>query len=177
MKKILCSLLTFIITFSTFLNSAKASYAEGDEPSIPAEAAVLMDYETGEVLYNKNGDKPLYPASTTKIWTAYLVLKHKPDLKQVIKIDKDPNVDGSSMYLEVGESFTVKELLESLLVHSSNDVAVVLSEYVSGSEEEFVKLMNEEAKAIGAKNTSFNNSHGLPDKKHMTTAHDMALMA
>lgn len=176
MKKILCSLIAFIIAFSTFLNSAKTSYAEDSGPSIPAEAAVLIDYETGEILYDKNGDKPIYPASTTKIWTAYLVLKHKPNLNQVIKINKKPDADGSSMYLEVGESFTVKELLESLLVHSSNDVAVVLAEYVSGSEEEFVKLMNEEAKAIGANNTNFNNPHGLPDKNHMTTAHDMALM-
>ena len=81
MKKFLSLLVTYIIIFSTFLNSANASYASSDEPSIPAEAAVLMDYETGKVLFNKNGDKKVYPASTTKAWTAYLVLKYKPNLK------------------------------------------------------------------------------------------------
>ncbi|MGL5328592.1 MAG: D-alanyl-D-alanine carboxypeptidase family protein [Peptostreptococcaceae bacterium] len=177
MKKFLSLLLTFTIALSTFLNSTKTSYANKNEPEIPAEAAILMDYETGDVLYNKNGDKVIYPASTTKIWTAYLVLKHKPNLNEVINITEKPDADGSSMYLEVGESFTVKDLLESLLVHSSNDVAVVLAEYVSGSVENFVKLMNEEAKAIGAKNTNFNNPHGLPDKIHTTTAYDMTLMA
>ena len=177
MKKFLSLLVTYIIIFSTFLNSANASYASSDEPSIPAEAAVLMDYETGKVLYNKNGDKKVYPASTTKAWTAYLVLKYKPNLNEKIQITKDPNVEGSSMYLKVGESFTVKELLEGLLVHSSNDAAVVLAEYVSGSIKEFANLMNEEAKSIGAKNTHFTNPHGLPDKEHITTANDMALMA
>lgn len=177
MKKFLSLLVTYIIIFSTFLNSANASYANSDEPSIPAEAAVLMDYETGKVLFNKNGDKKVYPASTTKAWTAYLVLKYKPNLNEKIQITKDPNVEGSSMYLKAGESFTVKELLEGLLVHSSNDAAVVLAEYVSGSIKEFANLMNEEAKSIGAKNTHFTNPHGLPDKEHITTANDMALMA
>lgn len=177
MKKFLSLLVTYIIIFSTFLNSAKASYASSDEPNIPAEAAVLMDYETGQVLFNKNGDKKIYPASTTKAWTAYLVLKYKPNLNERIQITKDPNVEGSNMYLKVGESFTVKELLEGLLIHSSNDAAVVLAEYVSGSIKEFANLMNEEAKSIGAKNTHFTNPHGLPDKNHVTTANDMALMA
>ena len=104
-------------------------------------------------------------------------IKYKPNLNEKIQITKDPNVEGSSMYLKVGESFTVKELLEGLLVHSSNDAAVVLAEYVSGSIKEFANLMNEEAKSIGAKNTHFTNPHGLPDKEHITTANDMALMA
>ena len=174
MKKFLSLLVTYIIIFSTFLNSANASYAGSDEPSIPAEAAILMDYETGKVLFNKNGDKKVYPASTTKAWTAYLVLKYKPNLNEKVQITKDPNVEGSSMYLKVGESFSVKELLEGLLVHSSNDAAVVLAEYVSGSIKEFANLMNDEAKSIGAKNTHFTNPHGLPDKEHVTTANDMA---
>lgn len=177
MKKFLSLLVAFIIICSTFLNSAKTSFTDSEEPSIPAEYGVLMDYETGKVLYSKNGDKQIYPASTTKAWTAYLVLKHKPNLSEKITIEKDPNVEGSSMYLKVGETFTVRELLEGLLIHSSNDVAVVLAEYVSGSIEEFANLMNEEAKAIGANNTHFNNPHGLPDEEHYTTAYDMALIA
>lgn len=177
MKKFLSLLIAFITLFSTFLNSANTSYANSDQPSIPAESAILMDYETGTVLYDKNGNEKVYPASTTKAWTAYLVLKYKPNLSEKITITKDPTTEGSSMYLKVGECFTARELLEALLIHSSNDVAVVLAEYVSGSVEEFVKLMNEEAKSIGAKNTHFNNPHGLPDENHYTTAYDMALMA
>ena len=177
MKKFLSLFVAIIIMFYTFLNSSNISYANDNSLSLPAEAAVLMDYETGEVLYSKNGNKKVYPASTTKAWTAYLVLKHKPNLNESIKIIKDLNVEGSSMYLKSGEIFTVRELLESLLIHSSNDVAVVLAEYISGSVHEFINLMNNEAKSIGAKNTHFNNPNGLPDENHYTTAYDMTLIA
>lgn len=177
MKKILSLLVAFLLTFTTFFNSANISYADDSKPTLTAQFAVLMDYETGTVLYDKNGSEKLYPASTTKVWTAYVVLKYVSDLNEVIKIENLPPIEGTSMYLKNGESFTVKDLLESLLVHSSNDVAYVLANYISGSEEKFVELMNSEAKAIGAKNTHFNNPHGLPDENHYTTAYDMALMS
>lgn len=177
MKKILSLIVAFLLTFTTFFSSVNISYANNNEPEITAEYAVLMDYETGAVLYDKNGSKKLYPASTTKVWTAYLVLKYVSDLNDVIKIENLPQIEGTSMYLKNGESFTVKDLLESLLVHSSNDVAYVLANYVSGSVEKFIDLMNKEAKSIGAKNTHFNNPHGLPDENHYTTAYDMALMS
>lgn len=177
MKRILSLIVAFLLTFTTFFSSVNISYANNAEPTVTAEYAVLMDYETGTVLYDKNGSKKLYPASTTKIWTAYVVLKYVSDLNNVIKIENLPPIEGTSMYLNNGESFTVKDLLESLLVHSSNDVAYVLANYVSGSVEKFVELMNDEAQKIGAKNTHFNNPHGLPDENHYTTAYDMALMS
>lgn len=177
MKRILSTLIAFLMTLSTLLGSSSTSFADNDIPSISAQYAVLMDYETGEILYNKNGSQKLYPASTTKAWTAYLVLKNVPDLNKKVEIKNIPPVEGSSMYLRDGESFTVKELLEGFLVHSCNDIAVVLAQYVSGSVEKFVDLMNKEAQAIGAKNTHFNNPHGLPDENHYSTAYDMALMA
>ncbi|MBO3443246.1 D-alanyl-D-alanine carboxypeptidase family protein [Clostridium sp. CCUG 7971] len=178
MKRILSLLVSCLIAFTSFLSTANISFANNAKPNLTAEHAVLMDYETGKVLYDKNGSSKLYPASTTKAWTAYVVLKHVPDLSQVVEIKDLPPVDGSSMYLKNGESFNVKQLLDALLVHSSNDVAVVLARYVGGgSVEKFVELMNKEAKAIGAKNTHFNNPHGLPDTNHYTTAYDMALMA
>ena len=176
MKKIFSSILTLLITFLPVFNTSNLSFADSNL-NLTAEYAVLMDYETGQVLYSKNGYNKLYPASTTKAWTAYVVLKHVKDLNQIVEIKNLPIVDGSSMYLKEGESFTVKELLDSLLIHSSNDVAMVLAEYVGGSIENFVNMMNDEAKAIGAKNTHFNNPHGLPDENHYTTAYDMALMA
>ena len=177
MKRILSILVAFLITFTSFVGNTDKSFAADTKLNLTAKYAVLMDYETGKVLYSKNGNAKLYPASTTKAWTAYLVIKHSPDLNQVIEIKDLPPIEGSSMYLKNGESFTVKQLLDGLLIHSSNDVAVVLANYVSGSVEEFAKLMNEEAKAIGAKNTHFANSNGLPDANHYTTAYDMALMA
>ena len=176
MKKIFSFILTLLITFLPVFNINNLSFADS-EPNLTAEYAVLMDYETGQVLYSKNGYNKLYPASTTKAWTAYVVLKHVSDLNQVVEIKDLPIVDGSSMYLKEGEKFTVKELLDALLIHSCNDVAVVLAKYVGGSVENFITLMNDEAKAIGAKNTHFNNPHGLPDENHYTTAYDMALMA
>lgn len=176
MKKIFSFVLTLLITFLPVFNTNNLSFADS-ELNLTAEYAILMDYETGQVLYIKNGHSKLYPASTTKAWTAYVVLKHVNDLNQVVEIKDLPIVDGSSMYLKEGEAFTVKELLDALLIHSSNDVAMVLAKYVGGSVENFVNMMNDEAKSIGAENTHFNNPHGLPDENHYTTAYDMALMA
>lgn len=176
MKKFLSFLLVFLFSITTFSDPISV-FADSKDVSISSPNSVVLDYETGKVLYDKNGNKKIYPASTTKIWTAYLVIKNVENLDDPIEIDKDLAVDGSSMYLEKGEIFTVRELLQGLLIHSSNDAAEVLAEYVSGSKDAFADLMNEEAKAIGAKNTHFNNPHGLPDKKHYTTAYDMALIA
>lgn len=176
MKKFLSFLLAFLFSITTFSGPISV-FADSKDVSISSPNSVVLDYETGTVLYEKNGNKKIYPASTTKIWTAYLVIKNVKDLDHSIEIDKDLSVDGSSMYLQKGEIFTVRELLQGLLVHSSNDTAEVLAEYVSGSKEAFADLMNKEARAIGAKNTHFNNPHGLPDKEHYTTAYDMALMA
>ncbi|WP_343344054.1 D-alanyl-D-alanine carboxypeptidase family protein [Terrisporobacter petrolearius] len=176
MKKFLSFLLAFLLSITTFSGPISV-FADSKDVSISSPNSVVLDYETGTVLYEKNGNKKIYPASTTKIWTAYLVIKNVKDLDHSIEIDKDLSVDGSSMYLQKGEIFTVRELLQGLLVHSSNDTAEVLAEYVSGSKEAFADLMNKEAMAIGAKNTHFNNPHGLPDKEHYTTAYDMALMA
>lgn len=176
MKKFLSFLLAFLLSITTFSGPISV-FADSKDVSISSPNSVVLDYETGTVLYEKNGNKKIYPASTTKIWTAYLVIKNVKDLDHSIEIDKDLSVDGSSMYLQKGEIFTVRELLQGLLVHSSNDAAEVLAEYVSGSKEAFADLMNKDAMAIGAKNTHFNNPHGLPDKEHYTTAYDMALMA
>ncbi len=158
----------------------KTTQEATNKDSLPLQAkyAVLLDYETGKTLYSKNGNQKLYPASTTKMWTAYNVLKNVSDLNEIIKIEDLPTIEGSSMYLKDGESFTVKQLLDALLVHSSNDAAFVLARYVGkGDVNKFVEMMNAEAKAIGAVDTHFTNPHGLPDPNHYTTAHDMAVMA
>ncbi|MGL5507595.1 MAG: D-alanyl-D-alanine carboxypeptidase family protein [Paraclostridium sp.] len=176
MRKFLSILLAFLLTFTNLLSTSNIAFADSSPPEIPAQYAVLMDYESGKVLYEKNGYDKLYPASTTKMWTAYIVLKYAKNLDEYVTITIDP-VEGSSMYLQKGEKFTVMELLQGLMITSGNDAAMVLANHVSGSVEKFVDLMNDEALKIGAKNTHFNNPSGLPDDQHYTTAYDMALMS
>lgn len=176
MKRFISFLVSLLMTFSFFVGNLSQSFAD-NKPQLAAQYSILMDYETGQVLFDKNGSDKLYPASTTKIWTAYVVLKNVSDLNEVIKIQDLPVIEGSSMYLKDGESFTVKQLLDAVLIHSSNDASYILATHVSGSEENFCKLMNKEAEAIGANNTNFTNPHGLPDDNHYTTAYDLALMS
>lgn len=176
MKKFLSFLIVLLISITTF-SVPISVFADSKDVSISSPNSVVLDYETGTVLYEKNGNKKIYPASTTKIWTAYLVIKNVKNLNDTIEVKSNNLPSGSSLYLEQGEIFTVKELLQGLLIHSANDAAFLLAEYVSGSEQAFADLMNKEAKAIGAENTHFNNPHGLPDKQHYSTAYDMALMA
>src|SRR3712207_3374718 len=129
-----------------------------DFSSLKSKYMVLMDYESGKVIYKKNADQKIYPASTTKVWTAYCVLEKAKNLDEKIKIENMPEIEGSSMYLEDGEVFTTKQLLESLLIHSSNDVAYVLAKhYGSGDEKKFIDFMNQEAKKYGFTHTHFNN--------------------
>ena len=173
MKKKLSYLIVCLITMITLINSSIVAFADEtyDNVNLMANYGVVIDYETGKVLGGKNIDSKVYPASTTKIWTAYLVVKNVKNLDEPVEITEPPGVDGSSMYLEVGE------LLQGLLIHSSNDAAVVLAKYVSGSTQDFAQLMNKEAKKAGALNTHFNNPHGLPDDNHYTTPYDMAMLA
>ena len=175
MKRILSLFLSFFLICTFFISNISTSFANS-KPQITGQYAVLMDYETGKILYEKNSSQKLYPASTTKMWTAYIVLKYASDLNEVIQIKDLPAIEGSSMYLKNGESFTIKQLLDALLVHSANDAAYVLALHIGGSIENFCDMMNKEAKEIGAKNTHFNNPHGLPDENHYTTAYDMSIM-
>ena len=170
-------LLAFILTFVNLFAFNSVSFAETPAPPITAQYAVLMDYTSGEILYEKNPHAKLYPASTTKAWTAYVTLKHVKNLDEVVSVGNIGHIDGTSMYLVPGEKLTVRQLLYGLMLVSANDAAVVLAEYVSGSVPEFAQLMNEEAKKVGANETHFNNANGLPDDNHYTTAYDMALMA
>lgn len=166
-----------IVSISTIGLNTNIILAKNTILNTHAEYAIAIDKNTKQVLYNENGYSKMYPASTTKIWTAYLVAKNISDLDTEITVDKDLSyIEPTSMYLEEGETFTIRDLLKSLLLNSSNDVAVLLAEYVSGSVENFSKLMNSEAKKIGCINTNFTNPNGLPDENHYSTAYDMVLM-
>lgn len=144
---------------------------------ISGESAILMDAGSGEVLYEKNIHSKVYPASTTKILTAILVIENLPFDSEIKVPDNFEYVDGSSLYLVPGETFTVKELLEAMLIHSCNDVSVLFAKEISGDIVSFSNLMNEKAKEIGCLESNFTNPHGLHDVNHYTTSYDMALIS
>ena len=166
----------FISMLLIILNSKFIFAYENIE--LTAQNAIAIEAKTGKVLFEKNSNAKMYPASTTKVWTAYLTIKNSNDLNEIVEVKNDLSwVEPSSMFLKVGEKFTIRELLEVLMLKSANDVAVLLAEHISGSVEEFCKLMNEEAKKIGCTGTNFVNPNGLPDDNHYSTAYDMALIA
>ena len=153
---------------------------QAKEPEITATSGMVIDCIDGKILYSKNADEKLYPASLTKVLTAILVVE-KCGLQDNVTINQSAKDKVESGYLtanlKTGEVFTVEQLLNLLLISSYDDVANALAEYVAGSEEEFVKMMNEKAKEIGCTNSNFLNCHGEHDTNHYSTAHDMALIA
>lgn len=166
------------ITLSITLFATPATYAEAPVPEgIIGTGAVLMDQATGQVLFDKSADVPMYPASTTKVLTALIILEDTP-LTDIVTIDaQTPYTDGSRIYLIEGEQVTVEQLLYAMLLPSANDAAVALAKHHSGTVEAFRQVMNQRAKALGATHSVFNNPNGLPDTKHVTSAKDLALIA
>lgn len=146
-------------------------------PALKALSAIVIDAETGRVLYTKNAKLKLAPASTTKIMTAMLLLEHcRPE--EILTAPPDiTKVKESSLHLMPAEQVTAEEMLYALMLRSANDGCHTVAVHIAGSEVEFAKLMNEKALQIGCEDTHFVNPHGLPDKKHLTTAYDLALMA
>ena len=143
-----------------------------------ADSAILIDATTGRVLYEKNPDKPHYPASTTKMMTCILALENSND-DDIVDIDnRAVGEDGSSIYLNENDQMKMSELIQATMLASGNDGASAIAYYVGkGSMADFVQMMNDKAKSIGATNTHFNNPHGLPDTNHYSTARDLAKIA
>lgn len=179
-SKALCAV---IMTALVIFGNICGVYAA--KPQVTAGAAILIDANTGNVLYEKNADKKMYPASTTKIMTALVALdavqNEEISLSQPLTLSQAAfdtlDIDGSSIALKVGESMSLEGLLQGLLIASGNDAAVVIAEGIAGSEAQFVARMNEKAKALGLANTAFVNPHGLHNENHYTTASDMARLA
>ena len=141
-----------------------------------ARSAIIIESGFGNVLYEKNAHTRATMASTTKIMTALCAIE-EGNLDSKIKVhDSAVGVEGSSMYLTKGEEITLRELVYGLMLSSGNDAAVAIACAVSGSVEEFAKLMNEKAESIGAKNTQFKNPNGLDEEGHYTTAYDLAMI-
>ena len=147
------------------------------ELAVSAKAAILMHADSGRVLYEKNADEHMLIASTTKIMTAIVMLEHC-ELDDLVEVDsRSAGIEGSSMYLKAGESYTVEDLLYGLLLVSGNDAASALALHVADSMEEFAELMNAKAAELGMTESSFKNAHGLDEEGHYSTARDMAKLA
>lgn len=166
MKKILIIFLILIISSVTNVNADTS------------KSSIVMETSTGRILYENNINEKRLIASITKIMTAILTIE-KADLKDIVTVgDEILTMYGTNIYLEVGEKISVQDLLYGLILRSGNDAAIVLATYIGGSEENFVKMMNEKAKLLDMQNTYFQNSHGLDDyTENISTAHDMAKLS
>ena len=175
MKKILILLLLLI-----FIPLVKAEETEDLAPN--AKSAIMIEASTGEILFQKNKDEKLAPASMTKMMSMLLIMEEieNGNLKwneMITTSEKASSMGGSQIFLKVGEKMTVEDLLKGVAIASGNDAVVALAERVSGSEEQFVKRMNIRAKDLGLKNTNFINATGLTADNHYSTAYDMSLIA
>jgi len=166
--------LTVLLLISSCIAGPRA--AAPAEPEIVGTAGLLMDAENGQVLYAKEADRKMYPASTTKILTAIIALE-KSSLDEMVEVSREASsVDGSRVGLQPGEKLPMEHLLYMLMLSSSNDAAVAIAEHLGGSVRGFAAMMNSRAREIGALNSNFTNPHGLPDPNHYTTARDLALI-
>ena len=182
-KKLLSIALIFSVLSIIFV-PVNAQETDKFDLELECESAVLMEATTGTVLYEKNPDKALPPASVTKIMTLLLIMQEIEHgrLKYTDTVTTSAyaaSMGGSQIFLKEGETMTVEDMLKSVVIASANDAAVALAEHVSGSEEAFVKRMNEQAALLGMSNTNFENTNGLDDTatNHVTSAKDIALMS
>lgn len=168
-----------IIFMLIFILHTSMCYALTEQPEISADAAILIDSSSEKVLYSKNENQKMYPASTTKILTAILTIENC-NLNDVVTVPYGAISSITSGYsvaaLQAGEQLTVEQLLQVMLVHSANDAANVLAFHVSGSIENFAELMNNKVSELGLTNTHFTNPSGMHDENHYTTAHDLAII-
>ena len=147
--------------------------------NIASESAILMDEDTGTILYTKNEHEKLRPASVTKVMTLLLTMEalDRGDIKLTDEVPcstKARQMGGSQIWLNETERLTVNEMLKAICVVSANDCTVAMAEFLGGTEEAFVQKMNDRAKELGMNDTTFKNSHGIDEEGHMTSAYDVA---
>jgi D-alanyl-D-alanine carboxypeptidase (penicillin-binding protein 5/6) len=172
-----------VMSFTYALSSAQAgSVIIPKPPVLAATAYVLMDAASGEILVQKNADKRLPPASMTKMMTSYLAT-HELALGNLNEQDQVPvsikawKMGGSKMFIREGRDVALIDLIKGVIIQSGNDASIAVSEYVAGSEDAFVDLMNQHTQRMGMNNTQFQNATGWPAKGHYSSAHDMAILA
>jgi len=167
---------SWLIVVMLIVSIISGSFSVSASKDTSARAAVIMDVNSGRILYSKNMDEKLAMASTTKIMTT-LVAVESGKLKEMVTVSRRASItEGSSIYLKQGERHTVNDLLYAIMLRSGNDAAVAVAEHIGGSIEGFAALMNKKAAEIGAVNTHFDNPHGLDSATHYTTARDLALI-
>lgn len=162
--------------------ATSAVSADGNPLKLESTSAVLIEQNTGKVLYNHNMHEKLRPASVTKVMTILLIMEaiDSGRIKYTDKVpcsEKAASMGGSQIWLDTKEELTVDEMLKAICVVSANDCTVAMAEFLAGSEEAFVNQMNEKAKKIGMKDTTFKNSHGIDEDGHVTSSYDIALMS
>ncbi|GAA0364269.1 D-alanyl-D-alanine carboxypeptidase family protein [Bacillus horti] len=170
--KKLCAALLILIVLANM-----PSLAVEANVGVSAQAAILMDTESGRILFEKNSDQQLRIASITKIMTAIIAIENG-DLADKVETSRNAyRVEGSSIYLKLGEKLTLENMLYGLMLRSGNDAAVAIAEHIGGSVEGFVQLMNQKAQELGMSKTVFSNPHGLDThEEHYSTARDMAVL-
>lgn len=181
MKRIMPIVIAILLTL-TFVIPSVSAEEQSTQLVDNARSAILIERDTGTVLYEKNSNEQLPPASMTKIMTMLLIMealdKGKIDINEKIRTSEyAASMGGSQIFLEPGEEMTTQEMLKGIAIGSGNDASVAMAERIAGSEPAFVEMMNKKAKELGLKNTKFQNTTGLPIKDHYSTAHDMAMMA
>ena len=180
MKKILFVLLFIFTTIPVTRTQAGKSedYWPKQSEKITSKAAVLMDMDTGTILYKKNMNDSYYPASITKILTTLIAVENS-NMDEIVTFSRDAvyKTEGSGIWRDVGEKMTMKECLYAVMLESANECAYAVAEHVGGTYQAFIKMMNDKAKELGCTSSHFVNPHGLPDEKHYVTAKDMALIA
>lgn len=171
-------ILLFFIVFLLF-SLSKFVFASNNNLELQSKSVILVENKTNKILYDKNANDRMFPASTTKIVTAILVLEHC-NLNDIVTADADSISSIPEGYVTANitadEQLTVEQLLELLLVHSANDSANILAKYVAGSIDNFVSMMNEKANDLELKDTHFTNTYGLQDPNHYTTAQDLSII-
>ncbi|MFJ8069550.1 D-alanyl-D-alanine carboxypeptidase family protein [Peribacillus sp. NPDC096447] len=173
MKKILFFCLITITLNTPFYSKVLAADSK-NSPHVNSEAVILMEEKTGRVLYEKNADLNMYPASLTKVATAIYAIE-KGNLDDIVSVSKNARyVDGTRVYLEKNEKVSLKKLVQGLLINSGNDAGVAIAEHLDSSEKAFATNLNKYMRGIGLQDTNFENPHGLFNPKHTTTARDLA---
>lgn len=183
MRRFTSVVLAIMMVFMSFGMTAFADDKKAKGPmELSSKSAILMDVGSGQILFEKDSHEKLPPASVTKVMTMLLSVEALDSGK--IKLDDQVQISerasemgGSQIFLEPGETQKVDDLLKGIAVASANDACVAMAEYIAGSEEEFIGMMNEKAKELGMKDTHFANTNGLPVDDHYTSAHDIALMS
>ncbi|SFL83922.1 D-Ala-D-Ala carboxypeptidase DacF. Serine peptidase. MEROPS family S11 [Gracilibacillus orientalis] len=162
--------------------SSEVSESESLDLATHSKSAILIERDTGNILYDKNSSEKLPPASMTKIMTMLLIMeaieKGELSLDEQVRVSENAaSMGGSQIFLEAGEEMSVDDLLKGIAIASGNDASVAMAERIAGSEQVFVEMMNKKVEQLGLKSTNFQNSTGLPADNHYSTAHDMAVMA